>query len=293
MNEIFSNEVTRLTLNTSVRGEVVEPTALPTATLYVSSDIESFPETGTALTVSTTTTPGLYHVAVPYSAPQEKRFAKVVYSYELAGYGTINKEELYEVRTRLISFEEYVLMTGDEGDGFEAFNLAETESRLIIEAFTRQKFSKWTGERTIHANPNRIYVPQYLRELTSVQEYDEWQLSTVNDYYMRDSSGFAIYKDVDTDSRAGIKKFTITGKWGYESVPDHVKKAAYELTRDFSSSVINNRRQYLLNTGGQSLGSAMEQSTDLISWKAYTDSTGNFVADQLLMNYRVFQLGII
>lgn len=297
MNEIFSNEVSQLTLSTAVRGQMTLPTALPTANLYVSNSID-FDVTPTALTVTpvldeSTAETGEYTVAVPYSAVQEKRFAKVVYSYTLTGYGTISKEEFFEIRTRLLSYDEYVLMSGNEDVTFDAFNLAETESRMIIEGFTRQVFSKWTGNLTFNANPNRIYVPQYLRELTSVTEYDEFDLSSANTDYKREDNGYVVYKDVNIERDRGFKRFTVTGKWGYLSVPDNVKKAAYELTRDFLSSVINKRRQFLLNAGGQGLGATFTDSVDLISWRAYMDSTGNAVADQLLINNRILQPGII
>lgn len=297
MNEIFSNEVSQLTLNTSVRGAVNIPSTLPTAKLYVSNtDVFS----GTPVNLDVTAVldldslpTGVYHVAIPYGTTQEKRYAKVEYEYELTGYGVIASTELFEIRTRLISYEEYLSMTSSEGDGFEAFSVAETEARLTVEQFTRQRFSKWTGSLSIDANPNRIYLPQHLRSLTSLSlEGDYTSLSSTSEY-IRDERGFVLYKASAPDKKAGLSRFTIEGKWGYESVPIQVKNAAYELTRDFSSSVINKRRQYLLNSGSGSLGGTFTDSADLVSWKAYSDSTGNAVADQLLLNYRLIQPGII
>jgi len=296
VNEIFSNDLSQLRLSVTVQGEPTAPTALPTAQLYVSNDIK-FDVAPVTLTVTPDVSEdapvGRYLIPVPLASVQEKRYAKVVYTYNLAGFGTITKEEFFEIRTRLLPYDELISMTGDPDLTYDAFALAEAEVRMIIEGFTRQRFSKWTGQLTITTNPNRLYLPQFLRELTSVAEYDDYDMPLENTDFRLEEGGLVIGRETKALRDAGPKKFNVIGKWGYISVPDNVKKAAYELIRDFTSAAINKRRQYLLNAGGQGLGATFNDSVDLISWRAYMDSTGNSVADQLLMNYRVLRPGII
>lgn len=295
MNEIFSNEPSQLKLHTVVQGTHIDPTEPPTAKLYVSNDTK-FAGAGTDLTVTqvTGTTPeGQFTIPIPLNVVKDSRYAKVVYSYNLPGFGDIEKEEFFEIRTRLIPYEEYVLMVDDEEMTFDAFNLAETEARMVIEGYTRQRFSRWTGTTLVTSDPNRIYLPQYLSELSGINEYGAHDFALETQDYTLEPGGMVIGRTSPLKNAPTAKKFSVSGKWGYISVPDNIKKAAYELTRDFSSSIINKRRQFLLNSAGQGLGASFSEASDMISWRAYQDSTGNSVADLLLANYRVFRPGVI
>lgn len=292
MNEIFSNEISELSLVVSVKGAAASPVDTPTAKLYVDSST-NFAGTPIDLTVTAVVGEvGKYSVAIPYQAVQGKRFAKVVYEYELAGFGVITKEEAYEVRARLISFEEYKYMMDDQEIEYWAYNVAETEARLTIENYCQHRFSRWTGSREIIGNSNRFYLPQYLSKLTNVNQVDDVESSSFESTdFILEPTGFVIRRDIGT-SKSGLVNMTVTGDWGYAILPDAVRKAAYELTRSFSSTAINDRRQYLLNSGGGGL-TDLQASADFMSWKAYDDSTGNAVADQLLEPYRIFVPGVI
>lgn len=296
MNEIFSNELSRLRLSTVVQGAPVTPTELPTAKLYISNSVK-FTAPPVELTVSqdveNDNPEGKFLIPVPLNVVKDSRYAKVVYSYNLPGFGDVEKEEFFEIRTRLVPYEEYIVMVDDLEMTFDAFNLAETEARMVIEGYTRQKFSKWTGAATVTSDPNRIYLPQYLSELSGINEYGAHDFALETQDYELEPGGMVVGKTVPIRNFSSSKKFVISGKWGYVSVPDNIKKAAYELTRDFSSSIINKRRQFLLNSAGQGLGASFSEASDMISWRAYQDSTGNSVADLLLANYRVFRPGVI
>lgn len=299
MNEIFSNELSQLTIHTSARGVAIAPESAPTATMIVSSDLNF---TGTPVTLTVTQAvdefdapiTGQYVIAIPYGDVQGKRYAKISYTYTLTGFGAITKQEVHEVKTRLITFEEYMYMMGEVLDStrFNEFNVAEMEARAVIQAYCNHNFDAWTGSIEIVDNPNFIQLPKHLQTFTGISEYDTFGQAVSTSGYEIEENGLALRKKEKNDKRAFQKKFVVAGDWGYAIIPDGVRKSAFELTRDFSSSAINDRRNYILNAGGGGV-SGMEQQTDLISYRAYMDSTGNSIVDGLLKPYRIFNVGVI
>lgn len=293
MNEIFSNEVSELSLSVTVRGEPVAPMGLPTAKLYLSNTVD-FPLIGEDLTVfPILDSISEFRIPIPFSSVKGKRYAKVVYEYELPGHGVISKDEGYEIRTRILSFEEFKQMMDDPDIEFDSFNVAETEARLVMESYCHQSLSRWSGGRSVVGNPDKFYLPQYMSKLMNVTELSEEleiEYFDSNDYIL-ESTGLSIRREYNNRTR-GLRNLYVTGEWGFSILPDAIKKAAYELTRSFSNTSINDRRQFLLNSGGGGL-TGMEESSDFISYKAYQDSTGNPIADQLLGPYRIITPGII
>lgn len=296
MNEIFSNELSQYTFHTSVRGELIAPESLPVVRLRV-SDTLTFTGDGTDLTVipieDEVTTVGKYMARIPYAQTQGNRYAELTYSYELTGYGQISKTDIVEIKTRLISFEDFMYLMDEEllPERFDEYNIAEQGAREVIYAYCNQDFNVWEGEIELKGNENLIFLPKHMSSLTSVKEIDDWGQFRITSEYVLDPTGMSLTRK-ERDKSTAQKKFLVSGTWGYVSLPDAVKRAAFELTRDFSSSAINNRRQFLLNTAGGGV-TAVQQEADMISWRAYADSTGNSIADMYLKPYRIFTPSVI
>lgn len=293
MNEIFWNELSLLRFYTFFRGEAIIPSTTPTAKLYVSAT-EEFDQAPEDLTVSAilegSTPTGEYRVIVPQASVVGKRFAKVVYSYDLPGVGQVEKVEAFEIETRLFSYEEYVYGTSDTFSQvlFDEYTVAESSARKVIESYCNQKFSVWTGSQDVYGNPNNLFLPQHMRKVIKVRDSAGTELPE----YRLDPTGLFL-SGTTVNKLAGNKWFSVEADWGYSVIPDVIRQSAFELTRDFSTSVINDRRYYRLNTGGGGISGAMEQQSDLISWQAYRDSTGNFIVDGWLKDFRIFNLGIL
>ncbi len=103
MNELYSNETNVLTFSTSVKGEHKIPTSLPIAKLWT-SNTKDFIGTPNDLTVFEEDS--VYKVLVPSNLISNKRWAKVVFEYDLLNYGFNALSEIYELDARLITLEE-------------------------------------------------------------------------------------------------------------------------------------------------------------------------------------------
>lgn len=299
INELFTNDLNRLTLFISVRGTATAPTALPIAKIYVSST-NTFTGTGTDLTVvDDTTVTGKFTVDVPNSILTGYRYAKVVYEYSLASFGAQVKEEIFNISARLLSFEEYNWSRGKDVKGvskgitYERYMQAESDARATIENYTNQFFGRWTGTISVISAPNRIFLPYILEELTDISEAID-STGTLATQYTVEDTGWSLFRSPELPLRSKSKRYYITGKWGYSSIPDGVKKAAKELIHDYASDNFDARRGYLLNTSGGTDLANQSANFDQISWKAYsTQTTGNAVADSYLEPFRTYNPRVI
>lgn len=302
ISEIFSNDISEIRLYTSVRGERVQPDILPTATVYVSNKDGEFPTTGTTLTVASVSgQTGAFNILVTPSAVAGYRFAKIVCNYTLPTYGAMEKVSVYEVKTRLIGYDEYNSTLGKDVTGMERtipydiFSLAESSARLAIEAYCMQNFNYWEGSRAVIAHPNFILLPQHADSIKAIFSIDENSLYSLVDGYRLLDGGFALEKKEKAPARSNERQFTIDAVWGYRYIPDAVRMAAVELTRDFTTGGLDNRRHYVQAAGdaGGDFANVLEGGVNSVSWRAFSDSTGNFIVDNLLTPYRVYQPSVI
>lgn len=300
MNELYSNEINEHVYRISVKGVAKEPVDLPVAKI-VTSDDTLFESTPVLLNVIEEDNE--YRVAIPSQLLHLKRFAKITFEYELEDFGDQKQEDIFEITRRIFSFDEALHFIGQDRTNdkyvlsYQDYDVLESGIRLIIETYCNQKFNLWHGAKEIYGSVNSLHLNQHMEKIDSVVSGVQDQLTFYDTYEVGD------YSLSTGGTLLGIKKeyvlptflyrntprnswFVVTGLWGYLSVPRPVKEAALELLKVYDSSDIQSRRQYLLNksSGEDSFG---------YNFAAYRDSTGNPIADALLSDYRIFNLGAV
>lgn len=190
--------------------------------------------------------------------------------------------------------------------------LAELENsvRVYIEAYTGQNFGYEIGTYTVVGNgEKRVSLPKRLIKATSIDggpatyfsvANNGWYLYINHKYMLTikesppdefiDSNIYVTHGVITVPDyywkqfRVGAR-YTITGEWGYYTVPEDVQEAAMLLANDFACGDSLYRDRYLksMKSGDWNL--------------AYTSGafqgTGNAKADQLLSPYRRQSLVII
>jgi hypothetical protein len=304
IKELFSNEINVLDYSVHVKGVPQDIEDLPTAKLYVSSTKE-FPTSSSTLTVTEDTSDpdivGRFKVSVPQNLLAKYRYAKVVFEYELTGHGTVQETDIFNVAQRLISFADLNYIRGEDETGadyevsFDQYNIAETEARHIIQSYCNQEFTYWQGAIKKATGKTYIPLPQYMESLDSVAFSDDSIYQNLASSFVLSESGFVIYSSelhprvtMFSGPREENSIFaTVTGTWGYESIPMAVQQAAAEMINYILSDDIDHRRRYyqqVTNRGSQNF---------TFHWTSYQDSTGNPLVDDLLKDYRIFSLNAI
>lgn len=171
--------------------------------------------------------------------------------------------------------------------------------RHVINAFTGQRFGRFTGERKVRGTGGKaLFLPERLLSINTVNG------TNASPYYMIDGDGYILrhfplgVPPVKADYHGlhmhvgGVihnpnmvklgeweksRYFKINGTWGWESVPQQVKEAAKLLVNDYACADIAYRDRYLT-------------SMTAADWRVQFNSgaftqTGNVRADQLLGPY--------
>lgn len=299
ISEIYSNDISELIVYTSVRGQRVQPEVLPVARIQVGPTKTDFIGDGEELAVAAVPgSEGVFKILVTPSQVSGSRYARVITSYTLPNVGYIENKDIFEVKTRLVGFDDFNSTLGRDVTGmdrkisFEDFTISEHRARLIIQSFCNQNFNYWEGSRQVIGHPNHIILPQHAEKIRGIFTVDESSfLSQINSYRMLDG-GFSLERIEKSNGRSTESVFQIDAVWGYEYIPDSVRMASIELTRDFASGAADMRRQYLLSSDSSG-NSSFSQNQDAIYWRAYSDSTGNAIVDNLLAEHRVYYPGVI
>lgn len=301
MKELYSNDINVLPINISVRGEAKDPLAAPTVKIYTSAT-KTFPLIGTDITPTRLELDGdplvgRYEYIVPQNILKLKRYAKVVTSYELAGYGEVKQEEILEITQRVVSYEElnYILGLDTMGDSFEItwmeYDKLETVARKVVEAYIGQPLNLWEGTREVYSGKNYIGLPQHMEYITAVDEAESIipSLEVAGGFYLTES-GLALSNERSFPVPDFLTKYpknnvthVITGLWGYEGLPSAITQAAIEVLLMFNTDTVNARRQFLSNLRDDRSSSSLR-----FNWMSYTDTTGNPIADDLLDAYRIY-----
>ncbi|QNN98299.1 head-to-tail adaptor [Streptomyces phage LilMartin] len=188
---------------------------------------------------------------------------------------------------------------------------AEAVVRRIVEAYTGQSFGKFRGTKDVNGNDSsQLTLPNPLLTFTDISDtqfvYETssfvirgqgWFLAGAPGAYwtIKDAPPEDVLDDFNNVIYAPgtIKKrdfaynnvYTITGDWGYESVPYPVVQAAKMLISDYACQDSSYRDRYL-------------ESMKAADWRiqftqAAYDGTGNLKADQLLNDYKLTNLAVI
>lgn len=189
---------------------------------------------------------------------------------------------------------------------------AERIVRRIVEVYTGQSFGKYRGTKDVSGNDGKqLVLPTPLITFTDMTD----------DNFMYDPAGFVIrgegwflgqkpggwytIKDAPPDevldqfdtgvivAPGAVKKrdfsytsvYTITGDWGYESIPVGVVEAAKILLNEYACQDSSYRDKYL---------TSMKSADWRIQFNQMAfDGTGNIKADQLLDAYKLTNLVVI
>lgn len=302
MNQIYSNELNSLDFTISVKGDKREPLTEPIAIIKTGS-LSGVYTTISTLNV-TEVSVGVYSVAIPHDIIVGKRFASVIFTYELPEFGVVNREQTFEIAQRLISFEDYNAYIGEDATGdpydlsFKEYDKAESISRKIIEAYTFQRFTYWYGTREIISPYAYIPLPQHMDKLDGVGYVSNTDISFVDNYlsdFTLSPTGNAVMRktpapklSIFTSPSETNIQHAVTGYWGYQTIPEEVKRAAYELIRYYSSDEADERFRFKNSYSNNGRNSDTDNVT--INFSAYRDSTGNPVADQMLYPYRLITM---
>lgn len=308
MKELYSNDTNVIDIYTSARGKAVAPLDLPTAKLYVSAT-KQFPLTGTTLTVvqkkdeEDALIVGQYETIVPQQAVAQRRYARVVISYELPDHGVIEQETIYEPTRRLMAFEELNDILGADAHGeshaltYKEYDLLETITRKIIESYIDQKFTLWLGTREVYAGETYVGLPQHMEYLLSVTRDDQFvpvEALAGSSYKLAESglsisnkSSIPVPNFLNQRSKINVTHY-INGLWGYKSIPSEVTQAFLEVFHIVNTDTIDDRRNYL-STSTNDGGNLMRR----FNWMSYTDSTGNPIADELLNPFRIYNVNAV
>ncbi|QGH76361.1 hypothetical protein SEA_DAUBENSKI_53 [Streptomyces phage Daubenski] len=253
---------------------------------------------------SVTSTTGKHSTVLDWNLTAYDGQLKIV--WKKTGFSRTTWEE---VVTPIIPLSELAELLEDVSDD-DRYD-AESVVRRIIEAYTGQSFGKFTGTEMVNGNDStQLALPRPLLSFTDMS--DDMFVFDVNSFITRGQGWFlagrpgaywtikdAPPEDVLDDfnnviyAPGTIKKrdfsytsvYTITGDWGYETVPYPVIQAARLLISDYACQDSSYRDRYL-------------QSIKAADWRlqftqAAYDGTGNLKADQLLNDYKLSNLAVI
>lgn len=256
--------------------------------------------------------------AIPYAVVSSDGQATVQWEYTMEG-NVYKRAENFEVVTPLFYKEDLIDADGAFATLSDAQILTlERFVRLIIQSYTGQRFGLEYG--TINLRGDGGSVLQSDRRIISLEgQYSAYPYSIINNGYAIETSrayrteykaGWpAIYHDEDSgltpwddpvaeSYRTGpiISPYTfrpfannitysVTGMYGWESVPENVKQAALVLAGEFSCNEATWRDRYI-------------KSIRAADWRFDFDSrayhgTGSASADLLLSEYVVSGMAVI
>jgi hypothetical protein len=189
---------------------------------------------------------------------------------------------------------------------------AERVVRRIIEVYTGQSFGKYRGTKDINGNDSlQLVMPTPLISFTDMSDdnfaYEPagFVIRGEGWFLAQKPGGWYTIKDAPPDevldefnsgviiAPGAVKKrdfyytsvYTITGDWGYESIPVGVVQAAKILLNEYACQDSSYRDKYL---------TSMKSADWRIQFNQMAfDGTGNIKADQLLEAYKLTNMVVI
>lgn len=299
--EVYRNEMANIDLS------------VPVYAIPGSLDVKAYNGTTLLHTFSAVTAiAGGYRVTLPFSLVVNDSSFSVVWKFNyVEGASTKAYEHRQEVDvvTPIVPLSVLTALL-DDVTAAERYE-AEAVVRKIIEVYTGQTFGRFKGTHQVAGNDNtRLALPTPLISFTAMTDgtldYEPsafvitgsgWFLSQAPGAWwtIKDSPPEEVLDAFNNVIYApGVVKkrdfcwnsiYTITGDWGYESVPVPVVQAAKMLIDDYACQDSSYRDRYL-------------ESMKAADWRiqftqAAYDGTGNLKADQLLNPYKLTNLVVI
>lgn len=258
---------------------------------------------------------GTYQIIIPFQYCDRNRKFKIVWSYEVGG---VEASHVYytDVVTPYANMadvlEDLNIGTDPSDPNYRTYHelqMAEKYARKLIESYTEQSFFLYDDTQIVYGHgsdilplPFRIYEMHKLYEndvllVDNIEEVNNWIYTPI---VSESNFGIRINRQSTIDnvvySANGLvppsineygyhgafkrdSRYTISGRFGWSSVPDNVEEACIVLIQQFFDKDTAWRNKYVKNV------SAFDWKFEYME-SAHT-GTGNLYADQLLAPYVV------
>lgn len=283
MTDIYRNSIKEVHLD--IQGANADAT--PTATAN-----------GNALVVTAGTSPATgverWVATIGIDKTQNVGELPVVWSFTINGGTAVTQTDYYDVVVPLVSVSDLLVEFEDCGETEEELIKAEHKVRTFIESYTGQVFAPYDATVILKVSGTTFFLPKKLISFTEsdpvflsapVIEGDGWKLRVTAplDY---DYPGViqAPYSSLDTYYRYS-RQVSITGRWGYERVPNQVREAAIILIGDLLSPDSVYRDKGLISLTSPDWRIQYHASA--------LKGTGSIRVDQLLEDYVVKSVGAV
>jgi len=256
---------------------------------------------------------GTYQIILPISLCRRNRKFKIVWSYAVSG-SSGSHTTYTDVVTPYASLAEVIedlnIGTDVSDPNYKTYHelqMAEKYARKLIESFTAQSFYLYDDTQTVYGHgadilplPFRIYQIHELYEndvllFDGINDVNNWiyepiisesnfgiriNRQSLLDNTVYTANGLVPPTINDYNYRGAFKKeyrYTVSGRFGWSSVPDNVEEACIILMQQFFEKDTAWRNKYVKNVSA-------------FDWKfEYMEDahrgTGNLYADQLLLPY--------
>jgi hypothetical protein len=258
---------------------------------------------------------GTYQIIIPFQYCDRNRKFKIVWSYEVGG---VEASHVYytDVVTPYANMadvlEDLNIGTDPSDPNYRTYHelqMAEKYARKLIESYTEQSFFLYDDTQIVYGHgsdiqplPFRIYEMHKLYEndvllVDNIEEINNWiytpivsesnfgirvnRQSTI-DNVVYSANGLVPPSINEYGYHGAFKRdyrYTISGRFGWPSVPDNVEEACIVLIQQFFDKDTAWRNKYVKNV------SAFDWKFEYME-SAHT-GTGNLYADQLLEPYVV------
>lgn len=288
MKELYVETISKLYYQIYVDGV---PTAADSGTVSVllkNGDLTLFSGSATAVPGST----GKYFFIVTPAMVGEEAKLQLTWSFAISTQSMSVHQEV-DVVTQYCSYDDFAAQNVD----YQTFLECERVSRFIINTYCGQSFGKRTSTYICEGTGNvGLRLPQHLLTFTSINypSYVEnrpgdvigcdqpttWEVAA--DGWMLRPAGYESAIDPIYYSKNFFKRnvqYSVTGVWGYNSVPKEVEEASKIITANYLCADHKYRDRYI-------------ETLKMADWNItlFADAlygTGDVTADQLLLDYRM------
>jgi hypothetical protein len=289
--------------------KTISPAISPTTPLYAGIIAEK-----------TETDPGSYEIIIPYAITDRPRKLKVTWQY-LFGSQAITQYTFVDVVTPYAPLSEIVedlgISTDPSDPNYKSYHelvMAEKYARKVIENYTGQNFYLYDDTQIAYGNGSDLLpLPFKLNTLHELYEDNILLIDNIegvkNWIFEPETSetGFGLKVDrtqsldnivymanglvppsINDRSFGAFKKdarYTVTGKFGWDDVPDNVEQACIQLVGDYFAKDKTWTNRYVKKIS--TFDWDFEYSSETYR------GTGNAYADQLLYPYVLSNMVVI
>lgn len=286
-NELYSNEPNLIVYPITVMGVSAAADSF-TAVLKVANEEDELESVAGVPLSPDERDVGEWEIKVNNALLAGKRFAQIEIEYVIDDYGTVNDKLLFQVTKRLIRYGDAKAAV-DFDLSWEVFNATEKDVRFAIESYCAQKFDSWTGTRLVKTTGSEIGLPQHLEAMSNVYGgrvapvLARTYAQTISEGYYVSENGYSILNVKPL--KVGF--YLVTGTWGFTSVPSAVSQAAWALFKSKLCDDVEYRNRYIANIRNENIRIEFRD-------EAYSgDTTGNAHADDILLPYKIFVIGVV